>query len=69
VTYNFDPDRWYENQRRALDAKRDRGELTRESYQAALDDLERRYEEMTSRLDKPFDLSGTPRSPAPPRQE
>ena len=69
MTYNFDPDRWYENQRRALDAKRDRGELTRESYQAALDDLERRYEEMASRLDKPFDLSGTPRSQAPPRQE
>jgi hypothetical protein len=69
VTYNFDPDRWYENQRRALDARLDRGELTRESHQAGLDDLERRYEEMTSRLDKPFDLSGTPRSPVPPRQE
>jgi len=28
MTYNFDPDRWYENQRRVLDAKRERGELT-----------------------------------------
>jgi len=52
-----------------LDAKRDRGELTGDGYQAGLDDLERRYEEMTSRLDKPFDLSGTPRSPGPPRRE
>jgi len=69
VTYNFDPDRWFENQRRALDAKRERGELTDAGYQAGLDDLERRYEEMTSRLDKPFDLSGTPRSPEPPRRE
>ena len=69
VTYNFDPDRWYENQRRALDAKRDRGELTGEAYQAGLDDLERRFEEMASRLDKPFDLSDTPRSPGPPRRE
>ena len=68
MTYNFDPDRWYENQRRALDAKRDRGELTGEGYQDGLDDLERRYEEMTSRLDKPFDLSGTPRNPGPPRR-
>ena len=66
---SFDPDRWYENQRRALDAKRDRGELTSDGYQAGLDDLEHRYEEMTSRLDKPFDLSGTPRSPGPPRRE
>jgi hypothetical protein len=69
MTYNFDPDRWYENQRLALDAKRDRGELTDEAYQSGLEDLERRYEQMTSRLDKPFDLSGTPRSPGPPRRE
>jgi hypothetical protein len=68
VTYNFDPDRWYENQRRVLDAKRERGELTDQDYQAGLDDLERRYEDMTSRLDKPFDVNGTPRSPGPPRQ-
>ena len=69
MTYNFDPDRWYENQRMALDAKRDRGELTDEGYQAGLDDLERRYEQMTSRLDKPFDLSDTPRTPGPPHRE
>ena len=69
MTYNFDPDRWYENQRRALDAKREQGPLTPEQYQAALDDLERRYDEMSSRLDKPFDLSDTPRSPGPPRRE
>ncbi len=31
MTYNFDPDRWYENQRLALDAKRDRGDLTDEA--------------------------------------
>ena len=68
MTYNFDPDRWYENQRRALDAKRERGDLTDEGYQAGLDDLDRRYEAMTSRLDKPFDLSGTPRNPGPPRR-
>jgi hypothetical protein len=68
MTYNFDPDRWYENQRRVLDAKRDRGELAAEAYQAGLDDLERRYDEMTSRLDKPFDLNGTHRIPGPPRQ-
>jgi hypothetical protein len=68
MTYNFDPDRWYENQRRALDAERDRGTLTPEQYQAGLDDLERRLDQMSSRLDKPFDLSGRPRTPArPPR--
>jgi hypothetical protein len=69
MTYNFDPERWYENHRRVLDGKRDRGELTDQEYQAWLDDLERRYEEMSSRLDKPFDLSDTRRSPGPPRRE
>ena len=69
MTYNFDPDRWYENQRRVLEARRERGELTDDGYQAGLDDLERRYEEMMSRLDKPFDLSGTPRTPGPPHRE
>ena len=69
MTYNFDPDRWYENQRRALEARRERGELDDGAYQAGLDDLERRYDEMTSRLDKPFGLSDTPRTPGPPRPE
>ena len=69
MTYNFDPDRWYENQRRALEAMRTRGELTDDAFQAGLDDLERRYDALTSRLDKPFELSDTRRSPAPPRQE
>jgi hypothetical protein len=69
VTYNFDPDRWFEIQRHVLDARRDRGELSPEAYQADLEGLERRYEEMTSRLDKPFELNDTPRIPGPPRQE
>ena len=58
MTYNFDPDRWYENQRRALDAKHERGELDAAGYQAGLDDLERRYEAMQARLDKPFGPGG-----------
>jgi hypothetical protein len=56
VTYNFDPDRWYEIQRRALDGRRDRGELDEAAYTGALEELERRYDAMISRLDKPFDL-------------
>jgi hypothetical protein len=69
VTYNFDPDRWYEIHRKDVDARRASGALQEEDYQVELDRLERRYEEMTSRLDKPFELSDTARTPAPPRQE
>jgi hypothetical protein len=56
MTYNFDPDRWYENQRRALDAQRDRGELDDAAYQAAVASLEARYDEMLARLNKPFEV-------------
>jgi hypothetical protein len=58
MTYNFDPDRWYERQRRLVDARRDRGELDDAAYQAELEALEQRYDEMLRRLDKPFDLLG-----------
>ena len=69
VTYNFDPDRWYDNQRRVIDARREKGEIADADYQTELDRLEARYEEMTKRLDKPFELSDTPRSPRPPHPE
>jgi hypothetical protein len=69
VTYNFDPDRWYENQRKAVDARRESGEIAGADYQAELDRLEARYEQMTTRLDKPFELSDTRRSQRPPHPQ
>ena len=56
MTYNFDPDRWYENQRRALDARRDRGEIDAAAYEAELEQLEARVDAMTRRLDTSFEL-------------
>jgi len=56
VTYNFDPDRWYDNQRALLEARRGRGELDEGAFAAALADLDRRYEEMLARLDGSFRL-------------
>jgi hypothetical protein len=64
LTYNFDPDRWYENQRAALEAKLGRGEMTREAFEAALEDLERRLEEMASRLDGTFRIPPSDGRPA-----
>jgi hypothetical protein len=54
VTYNFDPDRWYENQRASLEAKLGRGEITSAEFEIALEELERRLVEMESRLDGTF---------------
>ena len=56
MTYNFDPDTWLENQKRALDARRDAGHLGEEAYREALEDLERRHEAMVARLDGTFTL-------------
>jgi len=56
VTYNFDPERWYENQRALLMARRERGELDESAFAEALDELDRRFEEMLSRLDGSFQL-------------
>ena len=64
MTYNFDPDRWYENQRRLLDARRDRGELDAAAYDAEIERLDARYEDMARRLDTAFDL---PRHDEPQR--
>jgi hypothetical protein len=54
VTYNFDPEEWFERQRRLLVERRRRGELDAAGQQAALAELERRYEEMVARLDGTF---------------
>jgi hypothetical protein len=56
LTYNFDPDKWYENHRRLLLARRERGELDEREFADALEELERRYEEMLARLDGSFQL-------------
>jgi hypothetical protein len=56
MTYNFDPDRWYDRQRALLDSRRASGQLDDEQFERELDDLEKRYDEMTTRLDNTFQL-------------
>jgi hypothetical protein len=50
MTYNFDPDRWYENERAVLETGYKEGEMSTEEYEAAVADLDRRYGEMLDRL-------------------
>lgn len=56
MTYNFDPDRWGERQRELLWRRRQAGELDEVEYQKALDEVERRREEMWARLDGTYQL-------------
>ena len=56
MTYNFDPDKWYQIERAALDRQLKSGELSGAKYEEALDELERRYSEMIDRLDGTYQL-------------
>jgi hypothetical protein len=56
VTYNFDPDRWLGDRKAALEVRFGRGELDEGAFQGALEELERRYDEMIRRLDGTFHL-------------
>jgi hypothetical protein len=56
VTYNFDPEKWYENQRALIEKRRRSGELSESELEEALDELDRRFDELWQRLDGTFDI-------------
>ncbi|CAB5134321.1 hypothetical protein D3OALGA1CA_3466 [Olavius algarvensis associated proteobacterium Delta 3] len=56
MTYNFDPERWYDNERRALDEALEDGRIGKREYQKRLSDLDRRHEKMIDRLDGTYQL-------------
>ena len=56
MTYNFDPDRWYENEFSAIEAQYGSGQRTAKQYKDAIDDLQRRYDEMMDRLDGTYQI-------------
>jgi hypothetical protein len=56
MTYNFDPERWYANQRAALEARHEAGDITDADLERLLEDLETRLEEMETRLDGTFEI-------------
>ena len=59
MTYNFDPDRWYENELAVLKKHHKSGELNPLDYEQAVADLDRRYDEMVKRLDGSYQIPGT----------
>ena len=56
MTYNFDPDRWYDNEIAFLSAKLKSGELSQAEYDAAVAELDSRYDEMMNRLDGSYQI-------------
>ena len=64
MTYNFDPDRWYENERALIEHRYKTGEITASEYEDAIFDLDRRYNDMLARLDGTYQL---PTEDPPPK--
>lgn len=50
MTYNFDPERWYEIERAAVEARYQRREIDDAERQRELERLLQRYEELLERL-------------------
>ncbi|MBI5593617.1 MAG: hypothetical protein HY881_24455 [Deltaproteobacteria bacterium] len=56
MTYNFDPDRWYENELNFLEFRHRSGEITAPEFILSLEELDRRYKDMWNRLDGTYRL-------------
>jgi len=56
MTYNFDPDRWYDNERNALEEALQDGRIDQKEYLKRLSDLDRRYDTMLDRLDGTYQI-------------
>jgi len=56
MTYNFDPDRWYENERAFFEARLNSGKMSDRAFEEAIAKLDRRYADMLDRLDGSYQL-------------
>jgi hypothetical protein len=56
MTYNFDPDKWYENEHLILKSKYTSGEITKLEFKNAVKELDKKHEDMWNRLDGTFQL-------------
>jgi hypothetical protein len=56
MTYNFDPERWHENEYSALETLYENRTITDSEFEEQCSKLQKRYEEMLSRLDGTYQL-------------
>jgi len=58
MTYNFDPDKWYDNEVYMIQAKLKSGKITLAEYDKAVLELEKKLEEMWNRLNGTYRING-----------
>jgi hypothetical protein len=56
MTYNFDPERWHENEYSALETLHKNGTITDSEFEEQRANLQKRYEDMLSRLDGTYQI-------------
>ena len=56
MTYNFDPDKWFDNELRALQYDLRKGSITRPQFDQAVETLEKKLTEMWQRLDGSYHM-------------
>ncbi|MDZ7667282.1 MAG: hypothetical protein U5K27_18480 [Desulfotignum sp.] len=56
MTYNFDPDKWYDNEILILQTRLEQDKMTRQDYDRAVTDLDRRLADMWNRLDGTYQV-------------
>jgi len=56
MTYNFDPDKWYDIERELLEGRLRKGEISEQAFIRAVEELDRRYDEMLDRLDGSYQI-------------
>ncbi len=56
MTYNFDPDKWYDNELFMIQAQLKKKELSKEAFDQAIEDLEQKHDKMWQRLDGTYKI-------------
>jgi hypothetical protein len=57
MTYNFDPDKWYDNELFLIQKKLKTSEITQSEYDEAVENLDKKFEEMWKRLDGIYQIN------------
>ena len=56
MTYNFDPDLWYENELFEINSKYKAGQMTKQEHDKAVEELDRKLMTMWERLDGSYQV-------------
>ncbi len=59
MTYNFDPDKWYDNELFLIRSKFNNDEISQNEYDKAVELLDKKLEAMWKRLDGSYLVSST----------